>query len=98
LINKILELSGKKDLSAKAGEMILKNVSMPDGLIRGDNRKTLLMFMTSGCRMCRESEDIIKKNIEIQLYKDVSYAGSIYIKTNDYGLTWKYDEFLDNGN
>ncbi len=34
--------------------------------------------------------------IEIQLYKDASYTGSIYIVTNDYGLTWKYDESLDN--
>lgn len=33
--------------------------------------------------------------IEIQLYKDATCKGSIYIVTNDYGLTWKYDDTLD---
>ncbi|HEY9063083.1 MAG TPA: hypothetical protein VIO64_21690 [Pseudobacteroides sp.] len=64
LINKIIELGEKKDLSYKAGEMIIKNVSKSGAFIRKDTEKTLLMFMWSGCRKCREHEEIVRKNID----------------------------------
>lgn len=64
LINEIIEMGGKKDLSAKAGGMIFKNALKSETFLREDNEKTLLMFMSSGCRLCREGEDIIRQNID----------------------------------
>ncbi|HEX2926449.1 MAG TPA: hypothetical protein VHP38_09380 [Ruminiclostridium sp.] len=64
LINKIIELGGKRDFSTKAGEMILKDVSDSDQFHGQGAGKTLLMFMSSGCRLCRAGEEIIKKNTD----------------------------------
>lgn len=64
LINEIIEMGGKKDLSKKAGEMILKNALKSEASLGENNEKTLLMFMSSSCRLCRENEDIIRKNID----------------------------------
>jgi|GEM_PF-760476 len=64
LINKIIELGGKKDISNKAADMILKNVSKSGGFSREDNEKTLLMFLTSSCRRCKEYDEIVRKNID----------------------------------
>lgn len=64
LINEIIDMSGKKDLSAKAGEMILKNAVKSGTSFQEANEKTLLMFMSSSCRLCRENEDIIRKNAD----------------------------------
>ncbi len=64
LINEIIEMGGKKDLSAKAGEMILKNALKSETSLRKNTEKTLLMFMSSSCRLCRENEDIIRKNMD----------------------------------
>ncbi len=64
LINEIIEMGGKKDLSAKAVEMIFKNALKSETSIQENNEKTLLMFMSSSCRLCRENEEIIRKNID----------------------------------
>ncbi|KNY27853.1 hypothetical protein [Pseudobacteroides cellulosolvens] len=64
LINEIIELGEKRDLSHKAGEMIIRNVSKSGAFSRKDKEKTLLMFMWSGCRKCREHEEIARKNID----------------------------------
>lgn len=64
LINEIIEMGGKKDLSAKAVEMIFKNALKSETSLPKDNKKTLLMFMSSSCRLCRENENIISKNID----------------------------------
>ncbi|AEY65180.1 hypothetical protein [Clostridium sp. BNL1100] len=64
LINELINLSGKTDLSVKAGEMIVNNVSKSGNFPGNHNGKTLLMFMSSGCKICRVSEDIVSKNID----------------------------------
>ncbi|WP_024831737.1 hypothetical protein [Ruminiclostridium josui] len=64
LINEIINLNGKTDLSAKAGKMIVNNVSKSGDFSGNSNEKTLLMFMSSGCKSCRVSEDIISKNMD----------------------------------
>ncbi len=64
LINKLINLNGKTDLSVKAGELIVNNVSKSGNFPGNHNGKTLLMFMSSGCKICRVSEDIVSKNIE----------------------------------
>ncbi len=64
LINEVIEIGKKKDISAKAADMILKNALKSESLLRENNEKTLLMFMSSSCRLCRENEDIIRKNTE----------------------------------
>lgn len=64
LINEIIELGGKKDLSTKAAEMIINNVSKSGAFFWEDNKKTLLMFMTSSCRRCMEYDEIVRKNID----------------------------------
>ncbi|EPR09372.1 hypothetical protein [Ruminiclostridium papyrosolvens] len=63
LINELINLNGKTDLSVKAGELIVNNVSKSADFPGNDNGKTLLMFMSSGCKICRVSEDIVSKNI-----------------------------------
>ncbi len=64
LINEVIEIGKIKDLSARAGEMIFKNVLKSETVLPNDNEKTLLMFMSSSCRLCRENEEIIRKNID----------------------------------
>jgi hypothetical protein len=64
LINKIIELGGKKDLSSGAAGMILNSVSKSGAFFREDNEKTLLMFLTSSCRKCLEYDEIVRKNID----------------------------------
>lgn len=64
LINQVIEI-GKEDLSAKAGEKILNNALKSDMSLLDNNKKTLLMFMSSSCRLCRENEEVIRKNIDM---------------------------------
>lgn len=90
LINKIIELGGKKDLSHKAGEMIIKNVSKSDAFIWKDTEKTLLMFMWSGCRKCREHEEIVRKNID-SMHKKINV---ITIRP-DFDIRQDYDKYYE---
>ncbi len=64
LINELIKLNGETDLSVKAGEMLVNNISKSGDFPGNDNGKKLLMFMSSGCKICRVSEDIVSKNID----------------------------------
>lgn len=64
LINKVIELGGEKDICKRAGEMILNNVAKSGTFHRKDNKKTLLMFVSSSCKSCRAGEDFLKQNID----------------------------------
>ncbi|ACL75599.1 hypothetical protein [Ruminiclostridium cellulolyticum] len=64
LINELINLNGKTDLSKKAGKMIVNNVSKSGDFSGNHDGKILLMFMSSGCKICRVSEDIVSKNID----------------------------------
>ncbi|HEX9062877.1 MAG TPA: hypothetical protein VF941_22115, partial [Clostridia bacterium] len=90
LINRIIELSGKKDMSYKAGEMILKNVEKSGGFIRKDNEKTLLMFMTSGCRTCKKGEDIVQENID-SMQKKIN----VITVRPDFDTKQEYDKYFE---
>ncbi|RCX14831.1 hypothetical protein DFR58_11465 [Anaerobacterium chartisolvens] len=71
LINEIIALGGKKDLSVGAAEMILKNASEPGASLGDNGGKTLLMFVSSGCRTCRETEEIVRQNID-SMYEKIN--------------------------
>lgn len=90
LINKIIELSGKKDLSTKAAEMILKNVSKSGAFFRKDDGKTLFMFLASGCRKCREYEEIVRKNID-SIQKKIN----VITVRPDFDIKQDYDKYLE---
>jgi thiol-disulfide isomerase/thioredoxin len=64
LINEVIKISNKDDLCAKAVDKILKNALQSEMSLLENNKKTLMMFMSSGCRSCKETEEIIKNNIE----------------------------------
>jgi hypothetical protein len=89
LINEVIEI-GKKDLSAKAGEMILKNALKSETFLQENNGKTLLMFMSSSCRLCRENEDIIRKNID-SLRKKIN----VITVRPDFDTKQDFDEFFE---
>ncbi|QNU66650.1 hypothetical protein EHE19_017660 [Ruminiclostridium herbifermentans] len=65
MINEVIKMSNKNDLSAKAVDKILKNALQSEMSILENNKKTLMMFMSSGCRSCKETEEIIKNNTEL---------------------------------
>ncbi|MDP4179553.1 MAG: hypothetical protein Q8942_00485 [Bacillota bacterium] len=90
LINKIIELGDKKDLYNKAEKMIFNNVSKSGSLPRKDNGKTLLMFMSSGCRRCKEDEDIVKKNIDAMQEKI-----NIITVRPDFDIKQNYDKYFE---
>lgn len=90
LINEIIDLIGERDLSRKASEMIIKNVSKSGAFIRKDNEKTLLMFMWSGCRKCREHEEIVRKNID-SMQKKINV---ITIRP-DFDIRQDYDKYYE---
>lgn len=90
LINEIIEIGKKKDLSAKAGEMILKNTLQSEAFLRENNGKTLLMFMSSSCRLCRENEDIIRKNVD-SLRKKIN----VITVRPDFDTKQDFDEFFE---
>jgi len=90
LINEIIEMSGKKDLSAKAGELIFKNALKSETFLGENNGKTLLMFMSSGCRLCRENEDIIRKNID-SIRKKIN----VITVRPDFDTKQDFDEFFE---
>lgn len=90
LINKIIELGGKKDLSVKAGEMILKNASKSNAFHKEYNGKTLLMFMSSGCRKCKEDEDIVRKNID-SMQKKIN----VITVRPDFDIKQDYDKYYE---
>lgn len=64
LLNELINLNGEKDLSVKAEKMIVNNVSKSGYYIDNNKGKTLLMFMSSGCKICRVSEEVVSKNID----------------------------------
>jgi hypothetical protein len=90
LINKIIELGGKRNFSTKAEEMILKNVSKSQGFLPGGNGKTLLMFMSSSCRLCREGEEIVRQNTD-SMQKKINV---ITIRP-DFGVKQDFDRYFE---
>lgn len=65
LIDKVIEIGKQKDLNVKAGETIVKNALKSETSLLEDDEKILLMFMSSSCKLCRENEEIIQKNIDL---------------------------------
>lgn len=65
LISKIIELNEKKDLTTRAGEMILENATGSDTFLQEHKGKTLLMFISSSCKRCKEGEEIIRGNMDL---------------------------------
>lgn len=92
LINKLIELSDKKDLGTKATEMILKDASKSGAFFRKDNEKTLLMFLDSSCRKCMEFEEIVRKNIDFMQKKiKVITVRPDFDKKQDYDKYYEID-------
>ncbi|MDP4182761.1 MAG: hypothetical protein Q8942_16945 [Bacillota bacterium] len=89
LINQIIELSGKKDFSNNAGEMILKNIRK-SGAFRENGNKTLLMFISSGCRKCKEDEDKVQKNIAF-----IQNKINVIAVRPDFDVKQKYDKYFE---
>lgn len=63
MIIRIIELSGNKDFRPEAIDMLLKSASDKAAFPEDEDRVTMLMFLTSGCRDCFEVEELISENI-----------------------------------
>lgn len=89
LINKIIEL-GEKDLSAKALKVIMENASKSGMLFEEEKRKTLLMFISSSCRKCKEVEDIVRENIG-----DMEKKVNVITIRPDFDVKREYDKYIE---
>ncbi len=90
LVNKIIELNGNKDLSAQAIDMILKSAEGINTSAQDRSTKTMLMFISSGCRTCREVEDIVCKNID-SMQKNIN----VISVRPDFDMQQEYDQYFE---
>lgn len=90
MINKVIELGENKDLSAQAIDMILKSASETDTFPQDYAGKTLLMFISSGCRTCGGVEDIVSKNID-SMQKKIN----VISVRPDFDIKQEYDQYFE---